>query len=262
MVVPVAALAVLLGVGSLFVQERLLPSANRKAEEIWNRITNAPAPAAGAVSRRWVLGRGKDRIYHFALFDPRSAAFRGLSVFDIDTARWTLARRTAADKAVLKGDALYLTGAWRRDFDGERQVGYEESREAVLPGVEDRAFFLKEWKEPSQMNARELRAYVREIADLDYEVGRFKVDLAAKLAFPFVAVVMTLLGLPFAFTMGKRGTLVGIGTSIVIAMVFWGAIGVFKSLGYVAILPAFLAAWGPNLLFGLTGLYLLFRLRT
>lgn len=112
------------------------------------------------------------------------------------------------------------------------------------------------------MNARELRAYVREIADIDFEVVRFKVDLAAKLSFPFVCLVMTLLGLPFAFTMGKRGTLVGIGLSVIIAMVFWGAIGVFKSLGYVGILPAFLAAWGPNLIFGLAGLYLFFRLRT
>jgi lipopolysaccharide export LptBFGC system permease protein LptF len=73
---------------------------------------------------------------------------------------------------------------------------------------------------------------------------------------------MTLLGVPFAFSMGKRGTLVGIGLSIVIAMVYWGAIGVFKSLGYVNFLNAFLAAWGPNLVFGLAGLYLIFRVRT
>lgn len=262
MVVPVVVLAALLGAGSLVVQERLLPSANRKADELWNRITNAPVQSAGSLSRRWLLGRGKNRIYHYALFDPRSAAFRGLSVFDLDPERWTLVRRVQAERAVLKEGDLFLTGAWRRDFEGERQVGYEESRDMTLRGVEDRAFFLKEWKDPAQMNARELRAYVRDIADLDSEVGRFKVDLAAKMAFPFVAVVMTLLGLPFAFTMGKRGTLVGLGTSIVIAMVFWGTIGVFKSLGYVAILPAFLAAWGPNLLFGLAGLYLLFRLRT
>ncbi|MBN2206353.1 MAG: LptF/LptG family permease [Candidatus Aminicenantes bacterium] len=262
MVVPVVVLAGLLGVGSLYVQERLLPSANRKAEETWNRITDAPVQSGGSLSRRWLLGRGKNRIYHYALFDPRSAAFRGLSIFDLDLERWSITRRFSAETAVLKGSDLFLTEAWRRDFEGEQQVGYDESREAVLPGVEDRAFFLKEWKDPAQMNAGELRAYVRDIADLDYEAGRFKVDLAAKMAFPFVAVVMTLLGLPFAFTMGKRGTLVGIGTSIVIAMVFWGAIGVFKSLGYVAILPAFLAAWGPNLLFGLAGLYLLFRLRT
>jgi LPS export ABC transporter permease LptF/LPS export ABC transporter permease LptG len=262
LVVPVVVLAVLLGVASLFVQERLLPPANRKAEEIWNRITDAPVQNVGSVSRRWVLGRSKSRIYHFAYFDPRSAVFSGLSVYDLDLARWTLAKRTSADKAVLKQGTLYLSKSWERDFSDERSVGYVEKREATLSGVEDEAFFLKEWKEPSQMNARELRAYIREIADLDFEVGRFKVDLAAKVAFPFVCLVMTLLGLPFAFTMGKRGTLVGIGTSIVIAMVFWGAIGIFRSLGYVAILPPFLAAWGPNLIFSLAGLYLLFRLRT
>ncbi|HOI44212.1 MAG TPA: LptF/LptG family permease [Candidatus Aminicenantes bacterium] len=45
-------------------------------------------------------------------------------------------------------------------------------------------------------------------------------------------------------------------------MVYWGTIGVFKSLGYVGFLSPFLAAWAPNLIFGLVGIYLLFRLRT
>jgi lipopolysaccharide export LptBFGC system permease protein LptF len=45
-------------------------------------------------------------------------------------------------------------------------------------------------------------------------------------------------------------------------MIYWGALGVFRSLGYVGFLSAFLASWGPNLIFGTAGLYLLFRLRT
>ena len=63
----------------------------------------------------------------------------------------------------------------------------------------------------------------------------------------------------------SRGILIcstGIGMSIVIAMIYWGAIGIFKSLGYANYLNAFLAAWGPNLIFGLAGLYLLFTVRT
>jgi lipopolysaccharide export LptBFGC system permease protein LptF len=75
-------------------------------------------------------------------------------------------------------------------------------------------------------------------------------------------LIMTLLGVPFAFSMGKRGTLVGIGLSIAIAMVYWGAIGLFKGLGYAGSLNIFLAAWGPNILFGLAGLYGMFTLRT
>ena len=47
-----------------------------------------------------------------------------------------------------------------------------------------------------------------------------------------------------------------------IAMVYWGAIAVFRSLGYVNYLDPFLAAWGPTLIFGAVGLYLISTLKT
>ena len=84
------------------------------------------------------------------------------------------------------------------------------------------------------MTFAELRAYTAEVADMGFDTTRFQVDLHGKISFPFVCLIMTLLGIPFAFSMGKKGALVGIGLSIVIAMVYWGAIGVFRSLGYVA----------------------------
>ena len=62
--------------------------------------------------------------------------------------------------------------------------------------------------------------------------------------------------------MGKRGTLVGIGIGIAIAMIYWVSIGIFKSLGNVGFLSVFLAAWGPHLIFGLGGAYLLLTIRT
>jgi lipopolysaccharide export LptBFGC system permease protein LptF len=127
---------------------------------------------------------------------------------------------------------------------------------------EEKSLFLREWKAPAQMNAAELRRYIRDVEALGYGTLRDRVDLAAKAAFPFTAVIMTLLGLPFAFSMGKRGTLVGIGIGIVIAMVYWVSIGIFKSLGNVGFLSVFLAAWGPNLIFGLGGAYLLLTTRT
>ena len=73
---------------------------------------------------------------------------------------------------------------------------------------------------------------------------------------------MTLLAIPFSFTMGKRGALFGVGLSLFIAMVYWGTLGIFKSLGIVKALSPFLASWGPNILFGLVGVYLLLTVRT
>jgi len=50
--------------------------------------------------------------------------------------------------------------------------------------------------------------------------------------------------------------------SVIIAIVFWGAIAIFRSLGYVNYLSPFLAAWGPSLIFGAIGLYLISTLKT
>jgi lipopolysaccharide export LptBFGC system permease protein LptF len=62
--------------------------------------------------------------------------------------------------------------------------------------------------------------------------------------------------------MGRKGTLVGVGLSVVVAMAYWGAFSVFRSLGVAGVLTPFLGAWGANILFGLAGSIGLFRLRT
>jgi lipopolysaccharide export LptBFGC system permease protein LptF len=88
------------------------------------------------------------------------------------------------------------------------------------------------------------------------------VQLHRKLAFPAVGLIMTLLGIPFSFTVARRGALYGIGASVVIAIVYWACLGIFEALGNNALLPPLLAAWAPNLLFGAAGLYLMLTLET
>ena len=47
-----------------------------------------------------------------------------------------------------------------------------------------------------------------------------------------------------------------------IAIVYWAVLGIFEALGNNALLPAGLAAWAPNILFGAAGLYLMLTLET
>jgi lipopolysaccharide export LptBFGC system permease protein LptF len=73
---------------------------------------------------------------------------------------------------------------------------------------------------------------------------------------------MALLGVPFSFSMGRKGAFFGITASIVIAMAYWGIFSAFEQLGSYGLLIPLLAAWAPNLLFGAAGLALLFTIRT
>lgn len=261
-ILPILFMALAASLSAFYIQESILPRANNRAEEIWNRINDAPSQSYSNEKGYWILGQERNRIYRYAFFDSKLSAFSRLSVFDIDLASWSLAGRSYAAKAVLAGETLRMDDGWTRSFSGDRATGFRTDAQAEITGIEKKDYFLKEWKEPSQMTFAELRAYTAEVADMGFDTTRFRVDLHEKIAFPFVCLVMTLLGIPFAFSMGRKGALVGIGLSVVIAMVYWGAIGVFRSLGYISYLAPFLAAWTPNLVFGLAGIYLLFRLRT
>jgi len=262
MVLPVLFLAGLVSFLSFNLQENLLPYSNKKAEEMLNKINDRPPQSYNYLNRRWVMNKDNNRIYHYLYFDPIVSGFSQLAIYDIDASSWSLKSRLFSERAYLEGGNLLLAKCWHREFEADKPIKYEKRKEIELTQVEDRSYFLKEWREPDQMNYGELKRYIEEIEEENFETVRFKVDLNYKITFPLAGLIMTIIGIPFAFSMGKKGTLFGIGLSIVIAIVYWGSIGVFKSLGYVSYLNTFLAAWGPNLIFGLAGLYLLLTLRT
>jgi lipopolysaccharide export LptBFGC system permease protein LptF len=75
-------------------------------------------------------------------------------------------------------------------------------------------------------------------------------------------MVMALIGLPFSFSMGKKGAFVGITVSVVTAISYWGIFSVFEQMGAYGMLIPLLAAWAPNILFAAAGLFLLLMVRT
>jgi LPS export ABC transporter permease LptF/LPS export ABC transporter permease LptG len=261
-IIPVLVLAGLISFCSFYLQENVLPYSNKKAEQIWDEINDIPPRRYGYLDLRWVLSRGKERIYHYSYFNPQTSTFRQISIFDIDPDSWSIKRRIFAERGYLEQGELKLSDAWIREFEGSSLVGFEEKESITLAGVEDKDYFVKEREDPDQMSFKDLHHYIEGIDERGFETVKFKVDLNSKISFPLASLIMALLGIPFAFKMGKRGTLVGLALSMVIAMVYWGTIAIFKSMGYVNYLSPFLAAWGPNLIFGSVGLYLLSTLKT
>jgi LPS export ABC transporter permease LptG len=268
-VLPVLFLSGLVSFFSFYLQENILPYSNKKAEETWNRINDIPPRSYNRLDRRWVVGKNQGRIYYDGLrmyyynyFDPIASVFSHLTILEIDASDWLITRRIYADKGTLNGHELMLNEAWIRGFSGRKPSKFFQMKENSLFINETKDYFIKDWKEPDQMNYAELAQYIQDIKERQFDTVRLQVDLHSKISFPLVSLIMTLLAIPFAFSMGKRGALVGIGLSLIIAMIYWGAIGVFQSMGYAGYLQPFLAAWGPNFLFGLVGLYFMLTLRT
>ena len=261
-IVPVLVLSLIISFFSFYLQENVLPFSSKKAETTWNKINDFSTQNYNRMDRRWVAGKLGDRLYYYRYFDQDKDLFRNMTILDIDRASWVLRRRIYAENAEINGNRLVLHDLWERRFEQNRPVSFEKKESMSLTLDEEKSHFVKGVTKADQMHFGELRTYIAELKESHFETTRFRVDLNNKVSFPLACLVVVLLGIPFAFIMGKRGTLVGIGLSFAIAIVYWGAIGIFKSLGYAGYLSPFLGAWGPNLVFGLIGLYLIFNLRT
>ena len=83
-----------------------------------------------------------------------------------------------------------------------------------------------------------------------------------KLSYPLIAVVMAVLAIPFALSMGRRSSLTGIAVAIGVAILYRVLDNLFGAMGYMNYLPAAMAAWSADLLFALVGGYLLLRTPT
>jgi lipopolysaccharide export LptBFGC system permease protein LptF len=112
------------------------------------------------------------------------------------------------------------------------------------------------------MNFGQLDRYIGDLRQSGFDTMRLRVQLWHKLAYPLIAVVMAVLAIPFALSMGRRGSLTGIAVAIFVALTYFVVNALFESMGNVNYLPAALAAWSPDILFGLTGGYLLLRTPT
>jgi LPS export ABC transporter permease LptG/LPS export ABC transporter permease LptF len=272
-VVPLLSLGCLLSVLVFGLGDYLRPSTNRVAAQDYNVIKGRPTQSSNLLEKRWILGSDQ-RIYNYDYFSvepvqqrpvaegapSRNATIYSLSVYDLDMESWQLRDRLFAKQARWDGGGYELDNGWRLTL-GEattfRTFSTIHTRE-----IEQPHYFMQVTPESDTLRYAQLSTYIESLESRGLDVTKLRVQLHRKLAFPSVSMVMTVIGIPFAFVVGRRGALYGIGVSIIIAIVYWAALSIFEALGNHALLPPVLAAWAPNIMFGTGGLYLMLTMET
>jgi LPS export ABC transporter permease LptG/LPS export ABC transporter permease LptF len=257
--------AALIASATMFVlEDEYLPQSNQRQDALRNQIKGKPAQTYLRPDRQWIFGLS-DCIYNYRFFDADKNVFANLSVFEFDPKSFRLTKRIYAERAVWEGplNNWVLEQGWVRDLDGDRVTQYTPfSVQTFRELTEPPAYFKKEVKPSAQMNVLELRHYIRELSQSGFDVVRLTVQLYRKFSYPLMAFVVALIGIPFAFTTGRKGAITGIATSIGIAILYWASTSLFEAMGNLSMLPPALAAWSPDILFGLGGVYLFLRVRT
>ncbi len=113
----------------------------------------------------------------------------------------------------------------------------------------------------TELSIREIQDYLRLHPDERAKRAMLKTKLYGRIAAPWTCLVVVLIALPFGAAPGRRNVFAGVASSILICFSYFVLLQLGLALGTRGALPAWLAAWGPNLVFGLGGIYLAWRIR-
>lgn len=247
---PIIACILLVAGLTLIVQEFIVPPLNVKANYIYYTRLK-PRPNYNQLLEQDVIIKVSPTQMLFAKeVDLSKGAMRKVSI-DAYNDQWEIAEQIVAEQMVWdkeKDSWLFVDGL-RRTFTDPTHT--TEERFDVAPAAME--------IRPSQMSISRVKEDLMSIRDLTKRI-RFhkKTGLSsysaetmrqAKLASPFVTVVICLLGMPFAISTRRKSKIVNIIMSLVIAFTFWALISMFTSIGENGYVNPFVAGWGPVVLF-------------
>jgi LPS export ABC transporter permease LptG/LPS export ABC transporter permease LptF len=263
MVLPIFLGSTLLAGGLFAFDHYYVPDANRRQDALRAEIKGAPPQTYAAPERKWIMGNDH-RIYYYRYFDQPTATMGGVNVFELDSHTFQMRRQIAADRAHWLSSAKQwvFEKGWYSDFHtGDRT--YQPFDVKSFPELtEPPDYFLKEALLYTQMNFLELDRYIRDLRQSGFDTVKLQVQFQRKFAVPLFALIMALIAAPFGFMVGNRGAMTGVGVSIGIAMAYWGVSALFEKAGGASQLQPAMAAWSPDVMFALAGLYLLLRARS
>ncbi|MBW3628943.1 MAG: LptF/LptG family permease [Gemmatimonadetes bacterium] len=137
-------------------------------------------------------------------------------------------------------------------FDSVRIAGLAETPEELMADP----------KEPEEMGYMEMSRFIDSIERSGGDIRKMRVERAQKIALPLALFVIVLFGAPLSTSSSRGGAAYGVGISLGVTLVYLLLFKVGTAIGSSGAIHPLVAAWAPNALFFVAGIYLLVRVRT
>jgi lipopolysaccharide export system permease protein len=240
-----------LGTGVIFfiliivLSEAVVPITKSKAESIWAK--EAKKKSAATLKEKDIWIRSDSSISHIRYFNSKDKTIQGITINIFDN-NFNIIRRIDSDKGVFKNGNWVLYNALEQELYEGGKIVYHKELVVNLDFSPDELGRVAVKSET--MSIIELYHYITKIENAGYDATKYRVDFYAKIIFPFVCVIMCLVGTGISLRIISKESLpvnivYGIGT----AFIYWIFYSFCLSLGSGGMLNPLLAVLVPNLLF-------------
>jgi len=248
--IPLLFMSALLSIVAFWLNESIAPAATRRSNYLlYNVIQKQPEFVYNA--QNWL--RTRDAFVKVWAYDPVRKRLAGVRIYQIGP-QYTL-------RAILSADAADWNGTeWV--FSGLKVLNVDHHDGPLLAAPAPKfqldarpGDFSFAMLDPEEFSLPELDDYIDKLRRNGLEPGAYLVDRDVKFALPLSCLVMMVCGLalsldpvPRASSAG-RGFILGFG----IGLFYWVILGFTVAFGRSGVVPPWLAAWFPNVVFFILG---------
>lgn len=249
-ITPFVAVGLLATLVCAFLNERVAPDAGYRAEQF--RIYQTAGDDENSFFAENIALKSGRNDWYIQRMDTRDRSLYNVRLLQP-------APDGSGDIKIEAEKAMWLDGAWwfldvsiqnyhpNGDLDGPPEMLLQKEMRGLR---ETPRTFMAEVKDPRHLSSREMLNYLRSKPDISESArNRLRVDLHARLATPFVCLVVTLIGVPVGAHTGRRGAFAGILTAMLLFFAFYALQLLSQYLAKQGLLPPFLGGWLPVILF-------------
>jgi lipopolysaccharide export system permease protein len=208
----------------------------------------------------WVK-TGDGEIWHISKFIPSESRMVGVVIYSF-TSGQKIKTRVDAKGVSRKEGRWYFHETYVRSFVKGQMITSRYFKKVSLPYNLN----LSDIKtEPIKLEGISLRRLWRKVKDrkaMGLDSAAMTVGMHSKLSYPLAGLVMALLGIPFSLSQERGGkAALSIIMGVAIGVFYWLIYFAGIAMGHAGLLPPIPAAWGANILFTLTGFYMILGAR-
>lgn len=269
----IAAPAVLMGflvsVFSINFNEYVVPWSNeayRNVLEYEIKGNTAPQSQEHIVIKQIEKGEIK-RLVYASYYDNATSTMHGVTLQNFENG--VLKQVENADYAVWANNEWTMHNGMIYEVSGKKDEDTPENKRGVhhnmnfntqvLPIDASPQQITREQKTPEEMSMEDLKIQIELMKSQFVNTSKLETELYQRFTIPVASLIFTLISVPLGMQNNRRNSSAGFAMSIVIIFVYYGLMTLAGALGQGGIMHPGVAAWIPNIIGAIVGMYLMWR---
>lgn len=250
---PILATIVLICIGFVLFYNLVASPAYHRANQLQKKVRLQR-------SRNVVFKGQHNRLFYIQNLDLENQTIDRMTIYELDS-NDRVTRKIFADSATWLPNQWQLSKGYVRHFEGPSEIAYQPFTTKRIERAEEPERFAGSNKDLRAMTIGELQRQIKYKRTAGQTTRREEVKIHHKIAYPFAAFVVILIGAPISVRFGRAGFFAGMLVAFFLVFMYWGiSLATLEGLGENGKLPPIVACWGANVLYAAIGGILIWKM--